>query len=56
MVVDQPRPLEAAVEPARDEGRSLRIAGDEDERRVVARLSMKVDLRHERSLAGQGLV
>jgi hypothetical protein len=56
MVVDQARALEAAVEPAGDERRPLGIPRDEHEGRVVARLGMEVDLRHERSLAGQGTV
>ena len=55
IVVDQAGSLQAAVEPAGDGRRPVRVAGDEDQRRIVARLGVEVNLRHGRSLAGRGL-
>jgi hypothetical protein len=49
MIVDLSRG--ALVEALRDASRAVRIAGKEDERRVVALLGAKVNLWHAPSLA-----
>jgi hypothetical protein len=53
MLVDRARA--AGIEPLGDAARAIRVAGQEDERRVVALLGAKVDLWHAHSLSQRHL-